>query len=310
VAPFYNERDLIEPFYRRLKETLETLQRAYEIVFVEDGSHDGSFQVMERLKAHDPTLRLIKLRWNFGQTAALAAGCEAARGDVIITMDGDLQYDPADIPRFLAKIEEGWDLVSGYRTDRSGDPLLARRLPSWVANRIMARLSGITLRDFGATFKAYRRDVIKNIPLYGEFHRFIPALTGSLKLSLTEIPIRQGVRSGGQSKYGLGRTTTVFFDLIRILFLGRYLTQPLRIFGGLGLIVGVAGGALFSALIYERYAHGLFILQEQGALFMVSIFLMLVGLQLLSLGLLAELMLHFFYQERQHKPYIIERQID
>jgi len=310
VVPFYNEADIVEQFYQRLKDAMQATAASYELIFVDDGSIDGSFPVMQRLKAHDSMLRLVKLRWNFGQTAALAAGCEAAEGDVIITMDGDLQYDPADIPRFLAKIEEGWDLVSGYRTERTGDSFWTRRLPSWIANRIMARLSGIPLRDFGATLKAYRRDVIKNVPLYGEFHRFIPTLASHFKISMAELPVRQGPRLCGKSKYGFGRTTTVFFDLIRIVFLVKYLTQPLKIFGGLGLIFCAGGGAIFSYLAYERYAHGLFILQNQGALFMVSIFLMLAGLQFLSLGLLAELMVRFFYQERRHRPYVVEQHID
>ncbi len=310
VVPFYNEETLVEPFYRRLKAALEALRRSYEMIFVEDGSVDGSFEVMERLKADDSTLRLVKLRWNFGQTAALAAGCAVAEGGVIITMDGDLQHDPADIPRFLEKMDEGWDLVSGYRSERKGDAWLTRRLPSAVANWLMARLSGVRLRDFGTTFKAYRREVIQNVPLYGEFHRFIPALASHFKISITEVPTKQGLRSGGRSKYGLERTATVFFDLIRIVFLVKYLTQPLRIFGGFGLSLCAVGGAVFSYLVYERYAHGLFILQQQGALFMVSIFLMLAGLQLLSLGLLGELVVRLFYQERRHQPYIVERQID
>lgn len=310
VVPFYNEEDLIEGFYGHLKEAVEKTGRPYEVIFVDDGSQDRTFSIMEQLKARDPVLRLVKLRWHFGQTAALAAGCDTATGEVIITMDGDLQYDPADIPRFLAKIDEGSDLVSGYRSERPGDPLLTRRLPSWAANRLMAKLSGVRLRDFGTTFKAYRREVIKNIPLYGEFHRFIPALAGFSNIAISELPIKQRVRTKGASKYGVGRAATVFFDIIRIRFFVKYLMQPLKLFGGVGLACFGAGGAIFAVLVYQRYRHGLFILQEQGALFMTAIFLMLVGIQLISLGLLAELMVRLFYQERRHKTYIVERRLD
>ncbi|MBN1586920.1 MAG: glycosyltransferase family 2 protein [Candidatus Omnitrophica bacterium] len=309
IVPFHNEEDVIEEFYSRLVEEAECLPCAFEILFVDDGSEDATFRKMEELKRKDPHLKLVKLRWNFGQTAAIAAGCERAKGEIVITMDGDLQHDPKYLPEFLARMEEGWDLVSGYRTDRKGDPFWKRRFPSWIANRLMARISGMRLRDFGTTYKAYRRDVIQHLPLYGDFHRFIPVLSGSFKMSVCEIPIKQGLRPKGKSKYGLERVPTVFFDLIRIQFLNRHLAQPLRFFGGLGLGFFLSGSGLAAFLLYERFFRGVYMIRDQGELFFLSVFLIFVGTQLGCLGLLAELNVRLAYQGNRHKNYIVEKWI-
>ncbi len=232
---FYNEEENIEELYHRLKEVLDGLGRSYELIFVDDGSRDRTPEILKNIFDLDNMVKVVRLRRNFGQTAALQAGFDASRGKIIISMDGDLQHDPADIPAFLTKLEEGYDIVSGWRKRRV-DNLIFRRLPSWVANRLMRWLSGVPIHDFGTTFKAYRREAIKGIQLYGELHRFIPALISRTGFRITEIAIRNIVRTKGKSKYGLGRVRRVFFDLITVKFIISFIDRPLQFFGLIGLI--------------------------------------------------------------------------
>src|SRR5579864_4823408 len=217
VVPFYNEQENIPPLYMKLTEVMDSLGEPYELVFVDDGSRDNTFKVLSDIYEHDRRVNLVRLRKNFGQTAGLKAGFDFARGEVIISMDGDLQHDPAEIPAFVAKIQEGYDIVSGWRLQRR-DAWLTRRLPSRMANWLMAKLCGLNLHDFGTTFKAYRREVIKDLQLYGELHRFIPALASWSGATIAEIPIKNLSRSSGKSNYGLSRTLTVVLDLICIKF--------------------------------------------------------------------------------------------
>ena len=234
VVPFFNEQENVPPLYMKLTEVMDSLGEPYELVFVDDGSRDNTFKVLSDIYEHDRRVNLVRLRRNFGQTAGLKAGFDFARGDIIISMDGDLQHDPEEIPRFLEKIEEGYDLVSGWRHTRR-DHWLMRQIPSRAANWMMAKLSGIELHDFGTTFKAYRREIIQEIQLYGELHRFIPALASSTGAKIAEVPIVNLERKNGKSNYGIGRTIRVFFDLMIVKFLLDYSTRPLQFFGLLGM---------------------------------------------------------------------------
>ncbi len=239
VVPLHNEQENVTDLYDRLKAVMEINGESFEIVLVDDGSNDKTFAMLREIAAVDSRVTVVKLRRNFGQTAGLAAGFDHARGEYIIAMDGDLQHDPADIPLFLEKIAAGYDIVSGWRKVRV-DNFWMRRIPSRIANWMMAKLSGVDIHDFGTTFKAYRRDILEQVPLYGELHRFIPALASWHGASICEVPIRNVNRERGTSHYGIARTFRVFFDLLTIRFLLRYLSRPLHFFGtfGMGSIFG------------------------------------------------------------------------
>src|SRR5438309_3128189 len=257
VIPIHNEEPSILPLYDRLTLVLEKLRKPYEIIFVDDASTDRSFDLLANLVETDGRLKVIRLRRNFGQTAALAAGFDEAQGTIIISLDGDLQHAPEDIPALLAKIDEGYDIASGWRKDRV-DNALTRKIPSRIANWLMAKASGVNLRDFGTTFKAYRAEVLKDINLYGELHRFIPALASLYGARIAEVPIRNSPRSSGGSHYGLSRTFRVFFDIITIKFLLKYFTRPMHFFGIFGLLgVGLGGLILTYLLIYKLTGHEL-----------------------------------------------------
>lgn len=305
VIPLYNEGANIGLLYPKLKAVLDGTNLKYEIVLVDDGSIDGTFSALLEFQKTDRTIKIIKLRGNFGQTAALAAGFDHAKGEIIISMDGDLQHNPEDIPRFLEKIEEGYDIVSGWRENRV-DPFLSRRLPSKIANWLMGRLSKVDIQDFGTTFKAYRKEILSEILLYGDFHRFIPALARELRASITEIPIKNINRLNGKSSYGLRRTVTVLFDLIRINFLSSYMAKPLQAFGLLGLFLSGAGFFLASYLTWEKYTYQINIMAERGPLLLLSLLLIIIGVQFFALGLLSELTVRSYYDTRPKKIYSIK----
>src|SRR5216683_8109887 len=251
VIPLHNEEPSLLPLYDRLTAVLESLQKPYEILFVDDASTDRSFELLANLVETDERLKVIRLRRNFGQTAALSAGFHEAEGEVIIAMDGDLQHAPEDIPALLQKIDEGYDIASGWRRERVDNPL-TRKIPSRVANWLMSKASGIDLRDFGTTFKAYRTEVLRDVHLYGELHRFIPALASFYGARVAEVPIQNTVRSQGDSHYGLSRTFRVLFDILTIRFLLKYMTRPMHFFGALGLIATTIGGVLLAWLGVEK----------------------------------------------------------
>src|SRR5205807_793616 len=252
VVPFFNEQENIPPLYMKLTEVMDGIGEHYELVFVDDGSKDNTFKVLSDIYEHDRRVNIVRLRRNFGQTAGLKAGFDFARGEVIISMDGDLQHDPAEIPAFVAKIGDGYDIVSGWRLERR-DAWLTRQLPSRAANWLMARLCGLDLHDFGTTFKAYRRETIKNLHLYGELHRFIPALASWSGASIAEIPIKNLARQSGKSNYGLSRTITVVLDLICIKFRLDYSTKPLQLFGSWGLLSTAAGALAAIFLLLRKF---------------------------------------------------------
>src|SRR5690349_23417133 len=268
VIPIHNEEPSILPLYDRLTAVLEAVQKPYEIIFVDDASTDRSFDLLANLVEIDQRLKVVRLRRNFGQTAALSAGFDEAQGGVIVSLDGDLQHAPEDIPALLAKIEEGYDIASGWRKDRV-DNAITRKIPSRIANWLMAKTSGIQLRDFGTTFKAYRSEVLKEINLYGELHRFIPALASFYGARIAEVPIKNIERPNGASHYGLSRTLRVFFHILTIQFLLRYLTRPMHFFGKWGLSGIGLGSIILLVLLGEKIA-GRDIIAEHGPLMMAG----------------------------------------
>jgi glycosyltransferase involved in cell wall biosynthesis len=306
IVPFHNEEENVTTLYDRVKLVMEQVNESFEIIFVDDGSRDRTYRLLEEIAAVDSRVMVIKLRRNFGQTSALAAGFDHAQGEMLISMDGDLQHDPEEIPNFLARLEEGYDVVSGWRANRA-DNLLLRRIPSRCANWIMARISGVNIHDFGTTFKAYRRDVIHNIPLYGEMHRFIPALASWYGASICEIPISNPQRQHGQSHYGLSRTIRVFFDLLTIRFLLRYITRPLHFFGSIGALGIVGGGLLAMWLFALKILTAQQVMYEHGPIFVIAGVLILAGIQMLGIGLLGELQVRHFHAPSHRAPYAIDR---
>jgi glycosyltransferase involved in cell wall biosynthesis len=307
VVPFHNEEDSVTILYARLKHVMEQVGQSFELVFVDDGSRDRTYKLLEEIVAVDSRVLLVKLRRNFGQTSALAAGFDHASGEFILAMDGDLQHDPNEIPKFLAKLDEGYDVVSGWREHRI-DNFILRRFPSRCANWLMAKLSGVDIHDFGTTFKAYRREVIHNIPLYGEMHRFIPALASWYGASICEIPITNINRPDGKSHYGISRTFRVMFDLMTIRFLLKYMTRPLHFFGAIGGL-GILGGSFLSALLLVLkilHPHQA-VMDQHGPMFVIAGVLILAGIQMLAIGLLGELQVRHYFTANQRAPYTIDR---
>ena len=307
VVPFYNEQENVPPLYMKLTEVMDGIGEPYELVFVDDGSKDNTFKVLSDIFEHDRRVNLVRLRRNFGQTAALKAGFDFARGEIVISMDGDLQHDPDEIPRFIEKMAEGYDLVSGWRHQRR-DHWLMRQIPSRTANWMMAKLSGIDLHDFGTTFKAYRREIIQEIQLYGELHRFIPALASSAGAKIAEVPIENPRRNSGKSNYGIGRTIRVFLDLLIVKFLLDYSTRPLQFFGLLGM-AGVGLGSLLGCfLAYEKFYQHKAIMTEHGPLMLLAVAFFVSGVQFVSMGLLGEIISRTYY-ESQNKPIYSLREV-
>lgn len=299
VLPILNEEKNLEELHSRLTESLAKLGREYEIIAVDDGSTDSSFEVLKQIHERDPRLKVIRFRRNFGQTAAISAGFHHARGDIIITMDSDLQNDPDDIPRLLDKMDEGYDVVSGWRADRK-DKFISRRLPSILANKLIASMTGVKLHDFGCTLKAYRKEVTDNIDLYGEMHRFIPALAKWVGAEIAEMKVKHHPRKHGKSKYGISRTTRVILDLMTVKFLLTFSTRPIQIFGRLGMGSGVLGFLICLYLSIRKLFFKMSLLERMPML-LLGILLILVGVQLISMGLLGEIMVRT-YHESQRKP--------
>jgi glycosyltransferase involved in cell wall biosynthesis len=307
VVPFHNEQESVRELYEQLSAVMKDRYEPVEFIFVDDHSTDATSQILSELAERDPRVLVIRLKRNYGQTAALAAGFDYAGGDVIISMDGDLQHDPADIPAMLAALEENdCDLVSGWRKTRV-DNFFVRRLPSRVANWMMAKLSGVDIHDFGTTFKVYRRDLIKDIRLYGDLHRFIPALASWHGARVVEVPIRNVERPLGRSHYGLSRTLRVLSDLITVRFLLRYMTRPLHFFGPAGLLGMAGGAAILAFLFFEKLAYGTHLFLEHGPLLVLGMMLCLFGLQLLAIGLVGELLMRTYFEAHQKPVYRVER---
>ena len=298
VIPIYNEEENVTLLYDELTEVMKSMACSYEILFVDDGSTDSTLSILQSMQAADQRIVVVKFRRNFGQTAAMSAGFDYSSGDVIITMDGDLQNDPRDIPRFIQKVEEGFDVVTGWRHDRK-DAFLNRRLPSIIANKIISWTTGVALHDYGCTLKAFRKEVIKNIHLYGEMHRFIPAIASGMGISFTEIKVNHRARQFGTSKYGISRTIRVVLDLITVKFLLSYATRPIQIFGLLGVISGTAGFLIALIMTIQRQFFDIPL--SDRPMLLLAIVLIFVGIQFVSIGLIGELQART-YHETQKKP--------
>ena len=304
VIPVYNEEENIPKLYEELKEVLEKLPYEYEIIFVDDGSTDRTPQILEELAKKDPHVKVVRFRRNYGQTAAMYAGFQYASGDVVITMDGDLQNDPRDIPKLLEKINEGYDIVSGWRKDRK-DPFLSRILPSKIANWIISKVTGVHLHDYGCTLKAYRKEVAKNFRLYGDMHRFLPAVAKSFGAKITEVVVNHRPRLYGKSKYGIGRTIRVILDIFLVKFLNDYLNKPLYVFGPIGLLLMGLGFLIMLYLSVEKLFFGASI--GGRPLLILGVLLFLSGLQLVSTGIIAEIIVRTYYESKQDVPYRVEK---
>ena len=304
VIPVYNEEENIPKLYDELKQVLEKLPYEYEIIFVDDGSTDSSYEILKELAEKDHHVKVIKFRRNYGQTAAMYAGFQYASGDVIITMDGDLQNDPRDIPKLLEKIKEGYDIVSGWRKNRQ-DPFLSRILPSKIANWIISKVTGVHLHDYGCTLKAYRKEVAKNFRLYGDMHRFLPAVAKSFGAKITEVVVNHRPRLYGKSKYGIGRTIRVILDIFLVKFLNDYLNKPLYVFGPIGLLLMGLGFLIMLYLSVEKLFFGASI--GGRPLLILGVLLFLSGLQLVSTGIIAEVVIRTYYESKHDVPYRVDK---
>ena len=305
VVPLYNEEDNVQLLYEEIKGVLDTMAEQAEIVFVDDGSRDRTLAKLEAIQAGDDHVRVVSLRRNFGQTAAMTAGFDHARGGVIITMDGDLQNDPHDIPQLVGKLNEGYDVVTGWRYDRQ-DPFLSRKLPSQLANRLISWVTGVGLHDYGCTLKAFRREVIDNINLYGEMHRFIPAIASGMGISFTEVKVNHRARRFGTSKYGISRTIRVVLDLITVKFMLSYATRPLHVFGTVGVVSSLLGVLIALVLTVQRQLYGVALANRP--LLLLAVLLIFMGIQFITIGLLAELVVRT-YHESQKKPIYYVRKV-
>jgi len=306
IVPIFNEAENLCPLYKEVSEVLENTNLTYEIILVDDGSRDASFNRMSELAASDQRVKVVRLRRNFGQTAAMAAGFRSASGEIIISMDGDLQNDPRDIPQLLAKMEEGYDVVSGWRKKRK-DPL-SKRLPSLIANTLISKMTGLRLHDYGCTLKAYRRSILAEVNLYGELHRFVPALAHQVGARVTEIPVNHRPRCAGASKYGIDRTMRVILDLMTVKFLLQYSTRPLQLFGkwaiGAFLASGVTGATTIYMKIFEDFN------MNRNPLLVLTAFLLFTAVHFIAMGLLGELITRTYHEALNKPIYAIRKTIN
>lgn len=307
VLPLFDERDSLRALHEELGRVLAPLGLSYEVLFIDDGSRDGSFELLRELKRSDSRIRVLRLARNSGLTAALACGLKNAQGEIVVAMDADGENDPADVPRLIDKLREGYDLVSGWRMERWRDARLTRRLPSLAANDLISRLTGVRLHDYGCTLKAYRRELAQRLMLYGEMHRFVPAIAAELGAQICELPVNFRPRRAGRSKFGISRIVRTMLDLATVLFLAGYATRPAQLFGAIGLGLSGLGGLWTAVLVFEKVVGG-HPLANRPAL-LLAVLLVVVGVQFVSLGLLGE-MLARTYHESQNKPiYVIKERL-
>lgn len=307
VVPIYNEQENVASVYAAITSALQDAGCSYEIIMVDDGSSDGSYRELTRLAAEDDALKVIRFRRNFGQTAAMSAGFDYAKGDIIIPMDGDLQNDPADIPRLVAKIHEGFDVVSGWRRDRK-DTFISRKIPSLLANALISRQTGVHLHDYGCTLKAYRREVLDGINLYGEMHRFVPALASQFGAKVTELPVNHFPRLHGVSKYGISRTMRVVLDLMTVKFLMSYSTKPIQLFGKWGIYTILAGFTTGTMTLYMKIFENFSM--NRNPLLILTAFLLFMGVQFVVLGLLGELNARTYFESQGKPIYVVKDRLN
>lgn len=303
VIPVYNEEDNIELLYSKLTASLEEMGRTWEAILIDDGSSDQSYRKLRDIAVNDSRIKVVRFVRNFGQTAALAAGIDHATGDVIIPMDADLQNDPADFKRLLEKLDEGYDVVSGWRKDRK-DELFLRLIPSWTANRIISYISGVNLHDYGCSLKAYRKEVIKDVRLYGEMHRFVPIYATWLGAKVAEIPVNHYARQFGQSKYGISRTFKVVLDLITVKFMAKYFTKPIYVFGTAGFLSWILSFAVFGWMVVLKYFYHTSFIETPLPVLVAMFFLM--GTQLLLMGLQSEILMRTYHESQGKRIYKVK----
>ena len=308
--PVLDEEDNLRPMHAKIKAALDALGKTAEVIFVDDGSTDKSLAILKEIAAEDDRVRVISLRRNYGQTAAMSAGIDAARGEILIPMDADLQNDPADIKRLLDKLDEGYDVVSGWRKDRQ-DKLISRKIPSMIANKIISWIGDVPLHDYGCSLKAYRRDVLKDVHLYGEMHRFIPIYAAWAGARVTEIPVAHYPRTAGKSKYGLSRTIKVVFDLVTIKFMASYMTKPIYLFGWGGMLafaISLASAVLAIMMKYIGWPHSASFIQTP--LPVLSMVMFVLGIQFFMLGLIAEMLVRTYHESQGKAIYTIRKRIN
>jgi glycosyltransferase involved in cell wall biosynthesis len=304
IVPVYEEEENIPLLHERIASAMESLGTSYEVIYVDDGSRDSSFARLNEIVAADPHATVIQFRRNFGQTAALAAGIANSCGEVLVFMDADLQNDPADIPRLLARIDEGFDVVSGWRVNRQ-DAALSRKLPSKLANTLISVVTGVHLHDYGCTLKAYRREVIDHIHLYGEMHRFIPAHAAWVGATITEVPVQHHPRIHGRSKYGIARTMKVVLDLLTVKFLGSYSTKPIYVFGGLGFSSITLSVVSIVIALLDKFVNNVSLIQSP--LLLLSAMLFIIGIELVLMGFLAEISVRTYHESQSKPTYVVRR---
>lgn len=302
LIPVYNEEENLPKLGEEVSSALDALGKPYEVILVDDGSKDNSYNEILKLVSKYPNFKTVRFARNAGQTAAMLAGIQHASGDVIVCLDADMQNDARDVPKLLAKMEEGYDVVSGWRKDRQ-DRFLDRKLPSMIANGMISKVTGVQLHDYGCTLKLYKAEFLKPLRLYGEMHRFVPALAGFLGAKVAEVPVNHRARTAGVSKYGISRTFKVLLDLMTVKFMDRFLGKPIYLFGGGGVLMGLLGVAFGAWTLYKKFHLGIFV--KDQPLFQVSIFCLLIGFQMTLLGLLAEILVRIYYDLKDMRPYFV-----
>lgn len=302
VIPVFNERENLRPLFEGIREVLNDMGRTWELLFVDDGSTDGSYAVQQDIALLDGHVRVVRLRRNFGQTAAMSAGFDHAQGEIIITMDGDLQNDPTDIPMLVETLETGYDIVSGWRKGRK-DPLISKRFPSFISNKVASWVTGVKLHDYGCTLKAYRKEILDEIHLYGELHRFIPALAGAIGARVGEVEVKHHARTNGKSKYGVGRLLRGFLDILSLKLLISYSTRPMQIFGGLGMLSILMGILSAGATVFMKLAVGTNM--TGNPLLYMTILAVLVGIQFITMGFLGEINIRTYHESVKKPIYVI-----
>ncbi len=302
LIPVYNEEENLDALGVEVSGAMDALGKSYEVILVDDGSRDKSWDLIQKLVKTHKGFRGVRLGRNAGQTAALLAGIQHAEGELIVCLDADMQNDARDIPKLLAKLDEGYDVVSGWRRDRQ-DRFLDRKLPSIIANAFISRITGVKLHDYGCTLKLYKAQYLKPLRLYGEMHRFVPAFAGFLGARIAEVPVNHRARTAGVSKYGIGRTFKVLLDLMTVKFMDAYLGKPIYLFGGGGVGMGVLGVAFGAYTLYKKFYLGIFV--KDQPLFQVSIFCLLIGFQMVLLGLIAEILVRIYYDLKDMRPYFV-----
>lgn len=302
LIPVYNEEENLVALGAEVSGALDKLGKPYEVILVDDGSKDGSWKLLMELTQKYKNFKAVRLGRNAGQTAAMLAGIQHAQGELIVCLDADMQNDARDVPKLIAKMEEGYDCVSGWRKDRQ-DRFLDRKLPSMIANGFISRVTGVKLHDYGCTLKLYKAEYLKPLRLYGEMHRFVPALAGFLGAKVAEVPVNHRARTAGVSKYGISRTFKVLLDLMTVKFMDSYLGKPIYLFGGGGVGMGVLGVIMMIDTLYKKFYLGIFV--KDQPLFQVAIFCLLIGFQMVLIGLLAEILVRIYYDLKDMRPYFV-----